>query len=88
MRTLSGRSVIVKEEYEGTYDLGIPEIRSKLRDILEMLKTKQVVILLDEWQAKITLDCQAEFAGIIKTMLFWHRISRRKNSRVSTRLSI
>jgi hypothetical protein len=63
------QTILNKEDFSGDYDFGIPEIRSKFRDILEMLESKHVVILIDEWQA-ISLDCQAEFAELLKRCFF------------------
>ena len=63
------QTVVVKEDFTGDYDFGIPEIRAKLRDILEMVQTKHVLVLLDEWQA-LSLDCQAEFAELLNRCFF------------------
>lgn len=63
------RKILRKEDITGDYDLGIPEIREKLRDILEMIQADQVMILLDEWQA-LSLDCQSEFAHLLNRCFF------------------
>ncbi|MCL4553278.1 MAG: hypothetical protein M1305_07000 [Candidatus Marsarchaeota archaeon] len=49
-------------------DMGIPEIRTLLQDLVSMLKVNQIMILLDEWQA--LRECQAEFAEHLKACFF------------------
>lgn len=63
------QTVLDKEDFSADFDFGIPEIRSKFKDILEMLESHHVVILLDEWQA-INFDCQFEFAELLKRCFF------------------
>jgi hypothetical protein len=50
------------------FDLGVPEIRTLLQEIVSMLELDQIMILLDEWQA--LGECQAEFAQHLKSCFF------------------
>lgn len=59
----------VNKSRTGHYDLGVPELRLKLREIVEILGFQQVMILLDEWQA-IPIDCQPEFAELLNRCFF------------------
>lgn len=63
------RKVFRTEDVVGDYDFGMPEIREGLRDILKMIRTDQIMILLDEWQA-LSLDCQSEFAHLLNRCFF------------------
>jgi len=45
-------------------DLGMPEIRGKLRDIAEHFQAERFLIMIDEWD--MLRECQAEFAHLLK----------------------
>lgn len=53
---------------ESSYDLGAPEIRTLIREIIETLQVKYLMILIDEWQS--LGECQAEFAHYLKSCFF------------------
>jgi len=60
---------IKTQNLSGEFDYGIPEIRDGLKDIIDMLKIENIMILIDEWQA-LDIDCQSEFAHFLFKCLF------------------
>lgn len=59
---------MTRAQIESSFDLGVPEIRQLIREIVEILQVKFLMILIDEWQS--LLDCQSEFAQHLKSCFF------------------